>query len=112
GHADEDCSLYGTSKHAYNLGAYYETDNFSTRISYNYRDTYKLGNRGGSDYFQSANASLNLSFNYTYSKYLQFTLEAQNLNDPLLTLYKTDQTQIAGVYKNGKTIYAGARLKF
>ncbi len=112
GAATQDCSLYGTSKTAYNLGAYFEADSFSTRLAYNYRSDYKLGNRGGSDYYQNGNGSLNFSVNYTYNAHLQFTLEAQNLNDPLLTLYKTDQTQIAGVYKNGKTIYAGARLKF
>ena len=27
-------------------------------------------------------------------------------------LLKDDETQIAGVYKNGKTVYAGVKLKF
>lgn len=112
GSATQDCTLYGTSKHSYNLGAFYENDAFSARVSYNHRDTYKLGNRGGKDYFQSGNGSLNVSFNYTLNKNIQFTLEAQNLNDPLLTTYVTDQTQIAGVYKNGMTVYAGVRLKY
>lgn len=112
GKAGEDCTLYGTSKTSYNVGAFFENDSFSTRIGYSRRSTYKLGNRGGSDYFQSANGSLNLSLNYTLNKSIMFTLEAQNLNDPLLTVYKTDMTQIAGVYKNGKTIYGGVRVKF
>jgi len=30
----------------------------------------------------------------------------------LLTTYVNDTTQIAGVYKNGKTIYGGIRMKF
>jgi iron complex outermembrane receptor protein len=77
-----------------------------------HRSTYKLGNRGGADYFQSANGSLNLSLNYTINKAIMLTVEAQNLNDPLLTVYKTDTTQIAGVYKNGKTIYGGVRIKY
>ncbi len=112
GKTGEECSLYGTSKNAYNLGAFYENDQFSARVGYSRRSTYKLGNRGGADYFQSANGSLNVSFNYTLNKSVQFTLEAQNLNDPLLTVYKTDTTQIAGVYKNGKTIYGGVRIKY
>jgi len=112
GSATEDCTLYGTSKNAYNIGVYYEDDAISARLAYSYRTKYKLGNRGGSDYFQSANGSLNASFNYTLNKNVQFTLEAQNLLDPLLTVYKDDETQIAGVYKNGKTIYAGVKLKF
>jgi iron complex outermembrane recepter protein len=112
GKAGEDCTLYGTSKNSYNVGAFYEDDRFSARIGYSHRSTYKLGNRGGADYFQSANGSLNLSLNYTLSKSVQFTLEAQNLNDPLLTVYKTDTTQIAGVYKNGKTVYGGVRIKY
>jgi iron complex outermembrane receptor protein len=112
GKAGEDCTLYGTSKNSYNVGAYYEDDRFSTRVSYSHRSTYKLGNRGGADYFQSANGSLNLSLNYTINKAIMLTVEAQNLNDPLLTVYKTDTTQIAGVYKNGKTIYGGVRIKY
>lgn len=112
GKAAEDCTLYGTSKNSYNLGAFFESDSFSARVSYSFRDTYKLGNRGGKDYFQEGNGSLNASFNYTFNKNIQFTLEAQNLNDPLLTTYVTDQTQIAGVYKNGMTVYAGVRLKY
>jgi iron complex outermembrane receptor protein len=112
GKAGEDCSLYGTSKNSYNVGAFFENDQFSARIGYSRRSLYKLGNRGGSDYYQSANGTLNLALNYTLNKSVMFTLEAQNLNDPLMTVYKTDTTQIAGVYKNGKTIYAGARVKF
>jgi iron complex outermembrane receptor protein len=112
GAAGEDCSLYGTSKNSYNVGAYYEDERFGARVSYSHRSAYKLGNRGGADYFQSANGSLNLSLNYTFSKNIMATVEAQNLNDPLLTVYKTDTTQIAGVYKNGKTIYAGLRFKY
>ena len=112
GKATEDCTLYGTSKNAYNLGFYYEDDTISARLAYSYRTKYKLGNRGGADYFQSANGSLNASFNYTINKHVQFSLEAQNLLDPLLTVYKDDETQIAGVYKNGKTVYAGLKIKF
>ncbi len=112
GKAGEDCTLYGTSKNSYNVGAFYEDDRFSARVAYSHRSAYKLGNRGGSDYFQSPNGSLNIALNYTLNKNVMFTVEAQNLNDPLMTVYKTDTTQIAGVYKNGKTIYGGLRAKF
>ncbi|MYN47236.1 TonB-dependent receptor [Pseudoduganella sp. FT93W] len=112
GKAGEDCTLYGTSKNSYNVGAFYEDDRFSARIAYSHRSVYKLGNRGGADYFQSANGSLNIAVNYTLNKNVMFTVEAQNLNDPLMTVYKTDTTQISGVYKNGKTVYGGLRVKF
>ncbi|WP_374357910.1 TonB-dependent receptor [Pseudoduganella danionis] len=112
GKAGEDCTLYGTSKNSYNVGAFYEDDRFSARIAYSHRSVYKLGNRGGADYFQSPNGSLNIALNYTLNKNVMFTVEAQNLNDPLMTVYKTDTTQIAGVYKNGKTVYGGLRVKF
>lgn len=112
GKAKEDCSLYGTSKESYNLGAFYENDSFSARVAYSYRNDYKLGNRGGSDYYQAGYGSLSVAFNYTFNKMFSFTLEAQNLNDPLLTTYVSDKTQIAGVYKNGMTVYGGVRIKF
>lgn len=108
----QDCSLYGTSKDVYNVGGYFENDTVSARLAYSHRSTYKLGNRGGADYFQSANGQLNFAFNYNFAKNATFTFEAQNLTDPLLTVYKTDFTQIAGVYKAGKMYYAGLRYKF
>lgn len=112
GSATQDCSLYGTSKDVYNLGAYYEDERMSVRLAYNHRSTYKLGNRGGKDYFQSANGQLNFAFNYNVNDKVTLTFEAQNLTDPLLTVYQTDRTQIAGVYKAGKMYFAGARVKF
>jgi iron complex outermembrane receptor protein len=112
GTAAEDCSLYGTSKDVYNLGAYYENDFMSARLAYSHRSAYKLGNRGGADYFQSANGQLNFALNINFWKDATFTFEAQNLTDPLLTVYKTDRSQVSGVYKAGKMYYAGLRYKF
>ncbi|MBH9552178.1 TonB-dependent receptor [Inhella gelatinilytica] len=111
GTATEECSLYGTSKDVYNAGAYYENDWMSARLAYSHRSAYKLGNRGGADYFQSANGQLNFALNVNPMKNLTVTFEAQNLADPLLTVYKTDLTQIAGVYKAGKMYFAGLRYK-
>lgn len=112
GTATQDCSLYGTSKQSYNVGGFYEDDRFSARLSYSHRTNYKLGNNGGADYFQGENGSLNAAVNYTFNKNLQFSLEAQNLTDPLMKVYKNNYDTIAGVYKNGMTVYGGLRLKF
>ena len=35
-----DCTLYGTSKNSYNLGAFYDDYRFSARIGYSHRSTY------------------------------------------------------------------------
>lgn len=108
----EDCSLYGTSKDTYNFGAFYENDWLSARLAYNHRSSYKLGNRGAADFFQSGSGQLNFALNLNFMKDATFTFEAQNLTDPLQTVYKTNFTQIAGVYKTGKMYYAGLRYKF
>ncbi|MFO1336825.1 MAG: TonB-dependent receptor [Burkholderiaceae bacterium] len=112
GSATEDCSLYGTSKNVYNVGAYYENDAASVRLAYSHRSTYKLGNRGGSDYFQSGNGQLNLAASYNINGNVALTFEAQNILDPLLTVYHVDQSQIAGVYKAGRMYFGGLRVKF
>ncbi|MFZ2987390.1 TonB-dependent receptor domain-containing protein, partial [Ideonella sp.] len=112
GSATEDCTLYGTSTDVYNLGAYYENETMSARLAYSHRSTYKLGNRGGADYFQSGNGQLNFAFNYNVNDQLALTFEAQNLTNPLLTVYRVDQSQISGVYKAGKMYFGGLRLKF
>lgn len=112
GGANEDCSLYGTSKDVYNVGAYYENDAMSVRLAYSHRSTYKLGNRGGVDYFQEANGQLNLAASYNINDWASLTFEAQNLLDPLLTVYRVNESQIAGVYKAGRMFFAGLRVKF
>jgi iron complex outermembrane recepter protein len=108
----EDCSLYGTSKDVYNVGGYYENDAVSVRLAYSHRSTYKLGNRGGNDYFQSGNGQLNLAASYNINDSAAITFEAQNLLDPLLTTYVGNSSQINGVYKSGRMYFAGLRVKF
>ncbi|HEX5685466.1 MAG TPA: TonB-dependent receptor [Ideonella sp.] len=108
----EDCSLYGTSKDVYNIGGYYENDAVSVRLAYSHRSTYKLGNRGGRDYFQDGNGQLNLAASYNINDWATLTFEAQNLLDPLLTTYVGDSSQINGVYKAGRMYFAGMRMKF
>ena len=112
GSATEECSLYGTSKDVYNVGGYYENDSVSVRLAYSHRSTYKLGNRGGNDYFQSGNGQLNLAASYNINEWAALTFEAQNLLDPLLTTYVGNSSQINGVYKSGKMYFAGLRMKF
>ena len=111
GTASENCDLIGTSKNSYNLGGYFENDSLSVRLSYSYRDAYKLGLTGGTPQYQKAFGTLGLAVNYNVTQNVTLTFEGQNINDPLMVAYKKPE-QPLGNYRNGAIYYMGARLKF
>lgn len=80
-YADRVGVFSDSSKHTVNLVGYYEMDNFSTRIAYNWRSEYMMrelpgfyGNREHQAY-----GTLDLSANYNVTDYLSVTFEVVNL---------------------------------
>lgn len=102
----------GNSDHTVNLSSYYEGDQFSGRISYNYRSGYDtgLGWPGYvSDYGQvDANLSYDLNDNIT------FILEGINLTDEKTFTYqeKGVEQALTGNYADGRRLVAGVRFNF
>ncbi len=78
---DEVSVFSDSSKHTVNLVGYYEMDDFSARVAYNWRSEYMMrelpgfyGNREHQDF-----GTLDLSANYNITEYLGITFEVVNL---------------------------------
>ncbi len=72
-----------SSEHTVNLVGYYEADDYSVRLAYNWRSEYMVreapyfyGNREHQDY-----GTLDLTANYAVTDYLDLTFEAVNLTE-------------------------------
>ncbi|MCU6435566.1 TonB-dependent receptor [Undibacterium sp. Jales W-56] len=109
-----DCTLIGTSKNAYNLGAFYENDKFSARITYSYRSGFLNGTSRNSAAFQNEIGTLSASLAYQINDTFSITLDGKDLNNPLVSsVWKTPGAADlpASLYKNGRQIYLSLHAK-
>jgi iron complex outermembrane receptor protein len=106
-----NCDMVGTSKNTYNLGTYFENDDFSARVNYSYRSTFLNGIDRKSAIYQAGVGSLSVSFAYNINKNLAVTLEGKDLNNPMLKSYAASEDQPRAFYKNGRQVYLGLRAK-
>jgi len=107
-----DCNMVGTSKTAYNLGAYFENDAFSARVMYNHRSAYLNGLDRHSAIYQDGVGTVSASLNYNITKNFALSVEGKDLNNPLLKSYASTPDQPRAFYKNGAQYYAGIRANF
>ncbi|MFZ6849527.1 TonB-dependent receptor [Undibacterium sp. RuRC25W] len=106
-----DCSMVGTSKNSYNLGAYFENQKFSARLQYSYRSAFLNGLDRNSAIYQDAVGTVSASVSYNITDNISLSLEGKDLNDPMLKSYATTPDQPRAFYKNGRQIYFGIRAK-
>lgn len=69
------------SKHSYNLTAFYETDVWSARMAYNYRDDFlsNPADRSGNPVFTEAAGYLDGKFSYDFGNNFKLHFDARNL---------------------------------
>jgi len=111
GHDQDGHVLRGNVKNSFNLGGFFENDQFSARVNYGYTDDIFIGQDRGTDYFQKGTGVLSASLGYKFSENFAVSLDAQNLNDPVLKYYATAD-QPRAFYKNGRQFYLTARVKY
>jgi iron complex outermembrane receptor protein len=99
----------GNSEHMVNFTTYYENEWSSTRLSYNFRTEFAtgIGEEITDDFGQW---DLNISFVLT--DYLSLVIEGINLTDEILYTYERNEFSPIGIYRNGRRLYAGARVTF
>jgi iron complex outermembrane receptor protein len=107
-----DTRLVGASKNVYNIGAYYETEHFNARVSYNYRSAFYSGLDRSTAFSQDDTGVLAASLGWLFSDNLSLTLDGQNLNNPTLKYYALNTDQPRAFYKNGRQYYLSLRAKF
>jgi iron complex outermembrane receptor protein len=108
--------LPNASKDSYNLGAFYETDTWSTRINYNYRSEYFLAQAEIGNNFRDEQSQVDAQFSYNITEEISFKFEALNLTNEIIENYyerSTDGARLGGTQiSNGRRYYVGATFNF
>jgi iron complex outermembrane receptor protein len=110
-----DCTLIGTSKNAYNIGAFFEQDKLSARITYSWRSGFLNGTSRNSAAFQAPIGTLSASVAYQLSENYSITLDGKDLNNPLVRsiIHTPGAADLPGsLYKNGRQIYLALQGKY
>lgn len=105
--------IEGASKNSYNIVGFYEDENWSARLAYNYRSEYLTVVDSGRPVYQEPTDTLDMSVSYNITENIALTFEGQNLTDEVLHQYfdgNSDTTYAH--YRNGEVYYAGVRVKF
>lgn len=104
--------LVGTSRHTYNLSAFYEDERFNARIAYNFRSKFYSGLDRNTAFSQDDIDSLSASLGYKINDNLSVSFDAHNLNNPKLKYFALNEDQPRSIYQNGRQYYLTARVKF
>lgn len=104
--------LKGAVKNSGTVSGFFENDSFSARLNYNYSGDNYLGRDRGTDYYQRGVGVLSASLGYKMGDHLSFSLDAQNLNDPILKYYGDVKSEPRAIYNNGRQYYVTAHFKY
>ncbi len=104
--------LKGAVKNSGTLSGYYEDDMFSARLNYNYSSDNYLGRDRGGDYYQRGVGVMSASLGLKLGDHMSFSLDAQNLNDPILKYYGDNKGEPRAIYNNGRQYYLTAHFKY
>ncbi|WP_460537647.1 TonB-dependent receptor [Chitinimonas naiadis] len=113
--SNPDCTLIGTSKNAYNLGAFYEDDKFSARVTYSWRSGFLNGTSRNNSAFQDDIGTVALSLGYQISPNLSVTLDGKDINNPMVRsiIHTPGAADLPGsLYKNGAQYYLTLHAKY
>ncbi len=107
-----DVTIPGNSDHTVNLSAFYENDDFSGRISYNYRSGYDSG-EGWPGYVDDY-GQVDMNLTYNINENISIVLEAMNLTDEQTFTYqeKGVEQALTGSYADGRRFVTGVRVNF
>jgi len=112
GDTKDGTPMLGTSKNTYNLGAYWETDRFSARASYNFRASFYSGLDRSTAFFQDDVQTVDASIGWTISDHFALSLDGRNLTDEKVKYYAASKEQPRSIYRNGTQYYLNLRFNF
>lgn len=108
---DSGSPVPGNSKNTYNLTGYFENVLFSARVAYSYRSNFFIEFDRTTDLNEAELKSLDASFAWNVTKWASITLEGQNLTDAKVVQYANVPSQPRAIYDNGRTYFAGVKLR-
>ncbi|MET1257342.1 TonB-dependent receptor [Aliikangiella maris] len=107
-------SLEGLSKNNYNIALFYEYQNLSTRLAYNYRGEFlnrSIGSASNSEIIRPY-AQLDASISYQLNKRLSISLEANNINNEENIIYSDQADRTRQFAISGRKYSLGLRMDF
>ena len=109
-------SFPNTSKNSFNIGVYYEADEYSARLNYNYRSEYFIAQTEIGPRYRDEQAQLDAQVSWQFSENLTFKAEALNLTDEIWENYyvrESDGLRLGGTQSaNGRRLFVGASMSF
>lgn len=103
--------LVGASKTTYNVSGYFENSRFNARLAYTYRSAFFNGLDRSSAQHQDSVGTLAASLGYRINDNFSISLDALNLNNPVLKYYANTRDQPTAFYVNGRQYYLSLRMK-
>jgi iron complex outermembrane receptor protein len=105
----------GMSKNSYNVGMWYDKDQWNARLAYNYRDPYNTGGTDvntGNPVFAEATGYLDGKIQYRFSDNLTFSFEAKNLTDERSLMTAGSILRPNELSWNGRRYYVSLGYKY
>ncbi|WP_156391716.1 MULTISPECIES: TonB-dependent receptor [unclassified Roseateles] len=103
----------GLSKLAYNLGLWYDRDQFNARLAWHHRSKYYTGGNdvSGNPNFRDASGYLDAKFQWKATKQLTLSVEAKNLTDQAELTYAGDLSRPNELAWSGRRYYVTLSYK-
>ncbi len=110
--ADNGDPLPGASRDQFNVSGYYENQWVSARLSYTYRSEFFVTFDRTTPLNEDSLSSLDASVVFNVMENLALTFDGINLTDEKVEQFAGTKDQPRAIYDNGRTYYAGVRVKF
>jgi len=110
----EQFALIGLSDSA-NLVGFYENEQWSVRVAYNWRDKFLSGvydGAGPNPAYTQAYGQVDINVGYKWNDKLSFQAEVINLNDGIQRIHGRTKEEVLYVTQTGPRYMIGARYKF
>ncbi|QDK33182.1 TonB-dependent receptor [Sphingomonas sp. IC081] len=105
-----------TSKWTANAALFYDTPQFSARVAYNYRSSYRMGiwtNNPEYSPYQGSTSKLDAAINYTPVAFMTLSLEASNiLGNDVYRYHGSQELLPLGVRTLARTVQGSVRFRF
>lgn len=102
----------GNSKHAFQVGGYYEDDLLSAQLTYNYRSDFFITFDRASPLNQKGFGSLDASLDFNVTDQISVTFDAVNLTNEKVVQFAGEEFRPRAIYDNGRYFFLGARFEY
>ncbi|MFQ3337420.1 MAG: iron complex outermembrane receptor protein [Colwellia sp.] len=118
-----DVEFPDVSKTAYNVGGFYENEDFTARVAYTWRDDYFVALTEFGPQFRNDSGSLDAQVSYNVTENITLKVEAVNLTNEIFSNYLIQDGDVANApqngsravsseAENGRRFYVGMNFKF